>query len=143
MLKIYPDKILKLKSVKVPSIIIPILNITLYPYMLYLMKKYNGCGLAAIQLGIPLRMFILDGIIIYNPEFISISKQKRTIEEGCLSVKGKYKINRACSIIVNYTNKYGRKIKNEIYGGLNSIIFQHEYDHLQGITIADKRLDKF
>jgi peptide deformylase len=111
--------------------------------MVETMRNISGVGLAAPQVGINLKMFVMEaeeGIIrkIINPEFIQYSEIQIDHEEGCLSVPGIYKkVKRPESISVKYLNEDGKEIEEELDESW-ARVFQHEYDHLEGILFVDK-----
>jgi peptide deformylase len=105
------------------------------------MVKYRGVGLAANQVGLPYRVFVMGaekvGFACFNPEILERSGEE-IIEEGCISFPGLYlKIPRAASINVRYTDMNG-VTKEERFDGLTARIFQHELDHLDGICYTSK-----
>ncbi len=115
-----------------------------------------GVAIAAPQIGVPLRMFIVAGSIaayvrneeydeaahpdeIYiNPEIVRASKKQITGDEGCLSVPRKYgtKVDRAEKVTIHYTDAHGQTQQRNAAGFL-ARIFQHEIDHLNGILYID------
>lgn len=111
----------------------------------------DGIGLAAPQIGIPLRIFIvskkisgenaIDDVYI-NPVIVKESKEKKWMEgEGCLSVRWVYgKVKRATKVTLRAYNEKGQKVERGA-GGLLAHIFQHEVDHLNGILFIDKAKD--
>jgi peptide deformylase len=110
------------------------------------MRKENGCGIAAPQVGIHERIIIVDsdnGPRAYvNPEIVSRSFRTRVSEEGCLSVPGVWgMVKRNRSVRVDAFDEEGQKVSVEA-DGLQSVIFQHEIDHLDGILFTD-RVEKF
>ncbi|MHC4888597.1 MAG: peptide deformylase [Planctomycetota bacterium] len=117
--------------------------------MTELMLKNKGIGLAAPQVGVPLRLFIisLDGkkesIKVYiNPTVTPISEKAGTplgsTDEGCLSVPGVFtKIRRYKKCTVTATDLDGNEFAEEAEG-LFSRVLQHEYDHIQGMTITNR-----
>jgi peptide deformylase len=114
-----------------------------------IMLKNKGIGLAAPQVGVPLRLFIisLDGkkesVKVYiNPTVTPISEKPATslssTDEGCLSVPGVFtKIRRYKYCTVTATDLDGNEFTEEAQG-LFARVLQHEYDHIQGITIANR-----
>ena len=114
--------------------------------MLETMYAANGIGLAAIQIGIPKRIIVMDiskdekkkePRYFVNPIIKSKDKQKSTYEEGCLSVPNQFaEINRPKNCEVEYLNYKGEKklLKAE---GLLATCIQHEMDHLEGILFID------
>ena len=122
----------------------------LLPEMIDLMHKTRGIGLAAPQIGISKRFFIMltgyidndisnaDTTLFVNPQIIEKSEDMVGFEEGCLSLPN-YTVptERYAEVLVSYQD-YKGKTKQKRFKGLESICFQHEYDHLEGITILDK-----
>lgn len=110
------------------------------------MYKFKGLGLAANQVGILKRVFILDisqregknKLEIYiNPEIISAEGQI-TYEEGCLSIPGYYaKVNRYAKLYIRAYDLNGKPFERELEG-IRAIAFQHECDHLDGILFIDR-----
>jgi len=106
------------------------------------MKNMRGVGIAAIQVGIPLRIFIMETrtegtLAIFNPEIISGEKREKR-KEGCLSFPDKIiNVNRYKRIKVRYQDKEGNFIERS-FANIEARIFQHENDHLDGITFLDR-----
>ena len=115
-----------------------------------LMKENFGIGLAANQVGITKRFFAIGSdtfdtfkkpVIIWNPRLIKTSEEKVIDEEGCLSFKGIWlKIERPKTCEVEYETTQGQKRTAKL-DGMESKCFQHECDHLEGITF-NKRVSK-
>ena len=141
---IEPNKILREKSLYVENVDKDIQN--LMDDMLETMYAAPGIGLAAIQVGIPKRVIVLDikqkegqknPIYLINPEIIEKSKNNSTYEEGCLSVPGQFaEIDRPDKCHVKYLDYYGEKKEIKAEGMLATCI-QHEMDHLEGILFID------
>ena len=124
-----------------------------------LSAQKDGVALAAVQIGVPLRVFIVSGklfdiagprpaglgpesaypdLVFINPEITNVSKEVSDEEEGCLSVIGKYgAVNRPTKTTVRAFDENGN-IFERGGSGLLSKIFQHEMDHLNGILFIDK-----
>ena len=110
------------------------------------MKKLNGCGMAAVQVGI-LKKIILcapeDGeepVVLINPEILSMSEETEVDEEGCLSVDGyRGKVIRPKSIVVKAKDENMNDIEFDAEGFFARVIC-HEVDHLNGILYTDKVL---
>ena len=114
--------------------------------MLETMYKAPGIGLAAIQVGVPLRVIVIDlskdgekktPMYFVNPEIISSSDQDATYEEGCLSVPNQFaEIDRPDKCQINFLDYNGEKkiLKAE---GLLATCVQHEMDHLEGVLFID------
>ncbi|RUR20075.1 MULTISPECIES: peptide deformylase [Legionella] len=158
-------KILYLPDERLRKIAQPVVNFddslqTLIDDMFDTMYHARGVGLAAPQIGVSLRLSVIDIIgdktqqmVIINPEIVSAQGEKE-FEEGCLSVPGAYDtVIRAEKVTVNALDRFGNPI--EISGeGLLAECLQHEIDHLNGKLFVDllsplkrmmarRKLDKF
>ena len=110
-----------------------------------IMLQNKGVGLAAPQAGVPLRLFIItldasrENIKAYiNPTVTPTTDELDSIEEGCLSVPGIHtKIRRFKKCKVTATGLDGNEFTEEAEG-LYARALQHEYDHIEGMTIADR-----
>ena len=108
------------------------------------MKNAPGVGLAAPQIGQSLRLIIVERapkpLVLVNPEIVSHSLRRHILEEGCLSVPGKYGlIKRWRSVKVRAQTLDGQPFEITAQGFLAQI-FQHEIDHLNGILYIDKAI---
>ena len=113
--------------------------------MLETMYAAPGIGLAAIQVGVPKRVIVIDiskeekkkPFYFVNPKIIIKSKKKSTYEEGCLSVPGQFaEVDRPDQCHVSYLDYNGKK-KDLKAEGLLATCIQHEMDHLEGILFID------
>ena len=139
-----PNKILREKSLLVEKVDKDIQK--LMDDMLETMYAAPGIGLAAIQVGIPKRVIVLDisrkegfkdPMYFVNPEIIEKSKNMSTYEEGCLSVPGQFaEIDRPGNCHIKYLDYYGQPKELKARGMLATCI-QHEMDHLEGILFID------
>ena len=114
--------------------------------MLETMYSAKGIGLAAIQIGVPKRIIVMDiskeegkknPMYFINPKIINRNNENNTYEEGCLSVPDQFaEIDRPSKCEVEYLDYNGNKkiLKAE---GLLATCIQHEMDHLQGILFID------
>ena len=119
---------------------------TLMDDMLETMYLANGIGLAAIQIGIPKRIIVMDigwnkgeknPMYFVNPVVKKKSKEQSIYEEGCLSVPDQFaEIERSIKCEVEYLNYNGKKKLLKVEGLLATCI-QHEMDHLEGILFID------
>ena len=105
--------------------------------MVETMRHYGGIGLSANQVGIANRMFIFGDnenyIPCFNPKILEYGGPEVAIEEGCLSYPGLFiKIWRQEWIVAQWEDE-NRELHKENFTGLQSRVFQHEYDHMQGI----------
>lgn len=122
-----------------------------------LSSQKDGVAIAAPQIDVPLRIFIVSDAILkeadkeyrsigkdlvfINPKITKLSKDKSDVEEGCLSVRWKYgKVTRSVKATVDGYNELGEKVERGA-SGLLAQIFQHETDHLDGILFIDKAYD--
>ncbi|MEF2551937.1 peptide deformylase [Aurantimonas sp. A2-1-M11] len=114
--------------------------------MLETMYDAPGIGLAAIQVGEPLRMMVIDiskedeeraPRIFLNPEILGTSDTLSTYEEGCLSIPDYYaEVERPAEVTVRYLGLDG-KLHEETADGILATCVQHELDHLNGILFID------
>ena len=114
--------------------------------MLETMYDAPGIGLAAIQIGVPKRIIVLDisknpekkePMYFVNPEKVYTSKDQATYEEGCLSVSGQFaEIDRPDKCHIKYLD-YNGDSKELKANGLLATCIQHEIDHLEGILFID------
>ena len=140
------DEILKKKSREVPEEDISEEKIqTLIDDMIDTMHKYNGVGLAAVQVGILKRIVVIDlydderPMKLINPAIVK-EKGKQEVEEGCLSFPNQYgKIIRPAEVTVEALNENGEKVKIKAKELLAQALC-HEIDHLNGILFVDKIL---
>lgn len=137
------DEILKKKSREVEQIDDRIRE--LLDDMVETMHKYNGVGLAAVQVGILKRVIVIDlydekgPIKLINPIIIK-EKGEQEVEEGCLSFPNKYaKMIRPAEVVVEALNENGEKIKIKAKDLLAQAL-SHEIDHLNGITFVEKMI---
>jgi peptide deformylase len=139
-----PDPFLRQKSAKVDQVNDGIR--TLMDDMLETMYDAPGIGLAAIQVGVPIRVIVIDlskddekknPLYFINPEIIMNSDKDVVYEEGCLSVPGQFaEINRPDKCKVKHLDYYGDEKILDAQGLLATCI-QHEIDHLEGILFID------
>jgi|ERR1700747_75006 len=104
------------------------------------MNKHGGIGLAANQVGLPFRVFVMglhgSYYACFNPEIVSTFGQVGA-EEGCLSYPGLFlKVQRADRVTMKYQDASGT-FKEETFTGLTAKIIQHEIDHLNGKLWTD------
>jgi peptide deformylase len=119
--------------------------------MLETMYAAPGIGLAAIQVGVPKRILVIDlqdpeeeggepvrnPLVFINPEILRTSDTERPYNEGCLSVPDQYaEIDRPDSIRARWQGRDGKVHEEEIEGMLATCL-QHEMDHLEGILFID------
>jgi len=153
------------KDVPVSSITKPKIQKILKDMHEALNSQDDGVAIAAPQINISLRIFIISGrvfdeeflndrksfeknensnknypsnLVFINPIIKKISKDKKLMDEGCLSVRPIYgKVRRATKATVEAYNEKGEKFQQDA-SGLIAHIFQHEIDHLEGVLFIDK-----
>ena len=110
------------------------------------MFHHEGCGLSANQIGMNIRAFAMvrdieynDVIVCFNPRIISRSNDYVWCEEGCLSFPDQFiNVHRPDKIIVKYEDEDGKDHKISL-SGFASRVFQHEFDHLNGIDFTQRQ----
>jgi len=145
---IYPDKRLKLISKEVTSFDSKLHSLLDDMYDTMISKK--GVGLAAIQIGVPLRALIINmpdddsdeqpkenTLEIINPIFVEKSGKEKH-QEGCLSIPGIYEdIERAKYVKIEYQDRFGERYTIEDDDFL-AVAIQHEVEHLDGKVFIEK-----
>ena len=111
------------------------------------MKKYGGIGLSANQVGKPYRMFVMGDHpqieqgkkrSCYNPNILKVSKETIRYKEGCLTFPFLFlDIERPQDVVVEYYDDDMKRVEEQLTG-ITSRIFQHEFDHMQGIVFTEK-----
>ena len=140
------DEILKKKSREVPEEDILSEKIqNLIDDMIETMHKYNGVGLAAVQVGVLKRIITIDlyddngPIVLINPIIIK-TKGEQEVEEGCLSFPNQFaKVIRPQEVVAEYTDREGKRMRVKAKELLAQAI-AHEVDHLNGELFIDKIL---
>jgi peptide deformylase len=115
--------------------------------LIHLMTHSHGMGLAANQIGITKRFFAMGHesfdvfkkpAIIYNPVLVSADEEQELGQEGCLSFPGVWvQVNRSRAVMVRYQNNKGEFLLSKLEG-LEARCFQHELDHINGITFNQR-----
>jgi peptide deformylase len=123
--------------------------------MIETMREANGVGLAAPQVGLPLRLAVVETLpkfdaegneepdsrqlfVIANPEIVWMSREMVDGIEGCLSIPGYVgEVARHQRIRVRAQDRFGNKMRLQL-GGWTARIFQHEIDHLNGVLYIDR-----
>lgn len=135
----FPDPILKKKAKRVPGIDASVQQ--LIDDMFETTTQAGGCGLAAPQIGVSLRIIVLqmpdeEPVTLINPEVVKRSGE-REVEEGCLSVPGYLgTIMRSVSVTVKGLNRQGKMVRLKGQRLLAQAL-EHELDHLNGILYLD------
>lgn len=141
---ILPDPILRLVSKPIERVDAPLRKLA--DDMLATMYDAPGIGLAAIQIGEPLRMLVIDLAkddeeptphVVINPEILESGEQRSVYEEGCLSIPDYYaEVERPASVRVKYLDRDGKE-QEMLAEGLMATCLQHEIDHLNGVLFID------
>jgi peptide deformylase len=140
-----PDPILRKASVPVERIDEGLRKLA--DDMLATMYAAPGVGLAAVQVGVPRRLIVLDTakgedepprpLVLINPQIVALGSEMREHEEGCLSIPGvRIDIERPASVTVRFLDREG-KPQELAAEGLLATAMQHEIDHLNGRLIID------
>lgn len=117
----------------------------LVPRLFATMYRAPGIGLAAPQVGVGLRVAVVDlmpddkpaPIVLINPELVAASDELATREEGCLSLPNQYAdVTRPARVKIRYSDQEGARKEMEA-DGLLAACLQHEMDHLDGILFVD------
>ena len=141
----FPDPILREKIEEFDFTNPPIDPEQLEKDMIELMLKHDGIGLAATQVGIRARMFVMghteypeQAQAFYNPVVVANTEAVEDLEEGCLSFPDIFvNIKRPKAIKARWQNSKGEWQESE-FDGYNCKCFLHELDHLEGIVFQDR-----
>jgi len=114
--------------------------------MLETMYAAPGIGLAAVQIGVPLNIIVMDLAkeddepnpqYFINPEILELVEEQKPYEEGCLSVPDVYdEIDRSARVKLRYLDYHGKEVV-EWAENLYAVCIQHEMDHLNGVLFID------
>lgn len=144
-----PDPRLKVKSTPVEAVDDDLR--VLIDSMFETMYDAPGIGLAAVQVGVPKRLLVIDlqerdeesdatirkPMVFINPEILEASEEMAVYNEGCLSVPEQYAdVERPAVIKARWLDRDGKKHEKKIDGMLATCL-QHEMDHLEGILFID------
>ena len=141
---VVPDPTLKLVSKPVDAVDDELR--ALMDDMLETMYAAPGIGLAAIQVGVPKRVIVMDIArpeedkaprFFVNPEIVWASDETVPYEEGCLSVPEIYdEVERPARVKLRYLDYHGKTVEEDAEG-LFAVCIQHEMDHLEGVLFID------
>ncbi|KAF5479618.1 hypothetical protein F2P56_000424 [Juglans regia] len=145
----YPDPVLRAKNKRIDSFDDNLKK--LVDEMFDVMYKTDGIGLAAPQVGINVRLMVFnpvgergegEEIVLVNPRVNKYSKKVVLFNEACLSFPGIFAdVKRPESVKIDAQNIKGAKFSVNL-SGLPARVFQHEYDHLQGVLFFDRMTDE-
>lgn len=144
---VYGDPVLKKKARDIEAGEIDVRELS--EDMFETMYGAHGIGLAAPQIGMSLRMFVVDGSpleddeladfkkVFINPQIIQETGDPWAFEEGCLSIPNiREDINRKANVRIKYLDENWEAHEEE-FDGMKARIIQHEYDHIEGILFTD------
>ncbi len=155
-IELYPTEVLRMKASPLPEVDESMRGIAIR--MIELMRGAQGIGLAAPQVGLPVRLFVAhvppdpeadlesDGLlessdepqVFFNPEILEFSKDLEPYDEGCLSLPGiTGEVNRPSTVKMRALDLEGNPVELSATG-LLARCWQHEIDHLDGVLILDK-----
>ncbi len=148
---LYGDPVLKKRAEEI-SADYPALQ-ELIKNMWQTMYVASGVGIAAPQVGLSVRLFVVDTLqlaekkskdfkgikkVFINPTILSQEGEEWKYEEGCLSIPGiREDVFRESDIKIHYFDEEFKEY-TETYDGINARVIQHEYDHIEGILFTDK-----
>ena len=141
---VVPDPVLK--QVSIPVEVVDDELRALMDDMLETMYAAPGIGLAAIQVGVPKQVIVMDLAApdtppepryFVNPEILWVSQDTAPYEEGCLSIPEIYdEVERPARVKLKYLNYQGEEVTEDAEG-LYAVCIQHEMDHLKGVLFID------
>lgn len=139
----YPEPVLRQKAEPVAEVTDEVRAVA--SRMIELMHEARGVGLAAPQVGLPWRMFVAnptgepdDNRVFINPVLRDASRKAETREEGCLSLPHvSVEVTRPALITIDAVDEQGNAF-TLTSDGLPARVWQHEYDHLDGVLIIDR-----
>lgn len=141
---VVPDPVLK--QVSTPVEVVDDALRALMDDMLETMYAAPGIGLAAIQIGVPKQVIVMDLArpdeepqprYFVNPEILWASEETAPYEEGCLSVPEIYdEVERPAKVKLRYLDYHGKEVVEDA-DGLFAVCIQHEMDHLKGVLFID------
>ncbi len=141
-----PSICLRQKAQDVPDEIFPETLRSIIEGMVFSLYSAGGVGLAAPQVGIGWRLFLAmerdpnaSPMVLINPKFVDMSEEIEEGREGCLSLPGYFstKVPRSKVVKVEALNQVLEPVQFEVHDFL-ARVFQHEYDHLDGILYTDR-----
>jgi peptide deformylase len=142
----YPDPVLRMRAREVESFDDELAQ--LVERMAALMENADGAGLAATQVGVLRRVFVMrtgengDTRTLVNPELVSRSDEVDVDDEGCLSLQGLLvPVERSSSVTVTARDAQGADVTLEL-AGFEARACQHEIDHLDGVLMIDRTTDE-
>lgn len=148
------EPVLRKKALEIRNLAAPALD-RFIDDMMATMKKAQGVGIAANQVGVGIRAFIvapqpsrrypkspqMPPMAMLNPKLVKRSARMITDWEGCLSIPGiRARVPRHAAIEIEFTDRRGRRLRAKLSGFI-ARIFQHEFDHINGMVYLDRVAD--
>ena len=139
-IRLLGDPVLRQRAKRVPQIDASIQR--LIDDMIDSMREASGVGLAAPQIGVPLRVIVIEVpdeevVALVNPEIVKRSGQRR-LDEGCLSIPGyRAEVSRSLSVVVKGMDRQGRPVRIKAKDDLLAHALEHEIDHINGVLYID------
>lgn len=138
-IRLLGDPILRKRSKEVETLNKSIESIV--EELFQIMYSEDGVGLAAPQIGVSLRIFVIDDgkpMSFINPKILWRSEDTNMGEEGCLSIPDVFEdVERSNSVVVEYLDFKGNIVKKQ-FSDYTARVIQHEYDHLDGVLFIDR-----
>lgn len=139
---LFGDAVLRKKADEVPAVTAAVRDLA--ANMLETMYYHDGLGLAAPQVGVSLRLFVMDvprdgcgKTVLVNP-VIRERGETGVVEEGCLSFPGiAGTVARSAEVVVEFTDLSGKRVSKGVKGVAAQAV-QHELDHLDGVLLVDR-----
>jgi peptide deformylase len=139
-IRLLGDPVLRQRAKRVPQVDASIQR--LIDDMIDSMREASGVGLAAPQIGVSLRVIVIEVpdeevVALVNPEIVKRSGQ-RQLEEGCLSIPGyRAEVPRSLSVVVKGIDRQGRPVRIKAKDDLLAHALEHEIDHINGVLYID------
>jgi len=139
-IRLLGDPVLRQRAKRVPQVDASVQR--LIDDMIDSMREASGVGLAAPQIGVSLRVIVIEVpdeevVALINPEIVKRSGQRR-LEEGCLSIPGyRAEVPRSMSVVVKGIDRQGRPVRIKAKDDLLAHALEHEIDHINGVLYID------
>ena len=139
-IRLLGDPVLRQRAKRVPQVDPSIQR--LIDDMIDSMREASGVGLAAPQIGVSLRVIVIEVpeeevVALINPEIVKRSGQ-RQLDEGCLSIPGyRAEVQRSVSVVVKGLDRQGRPVRIKAEDDLLAHALEHEIDHINGVLYID------
>ena len=134
------DPVLRRRAKRVPQVDASIQRLS--DDLIDSMREAGGVGLAAPQIGVSLRVIVIEVpgeevVALVNPEIVKRSGQ-RQLDEGCLSIPGyRAEVSRSVNVVVKGLDRQGRPVRIKAKDDLLAHALEHEIDHINGVLYID------